>query len=80
MSDNQRNIPQKPDGGNLPAGDTGNASNPSPRDTNMEPAGGNQLIDEKGEKYLREVASIEDMPDPQEQKEADDMLDEESNR
>jgi hypothetical protein len=80
MSDNQRNIPHNPDGGNLPAGDTGNASNPSPRDTSMEPAGGNQLIDEKGEKYLREVASIEDMPDPQEQKEAEDAMDDAANR
>lgn len=80
MSNNQRPIPQKPEDGSMPAGDTGNASNPSPRDTGFEPAGGSQLIDEKGEKYLREVASIEDMPDPQEQKEAEDMMDEESSK
>lgn len=56
-----------------PAG-TGNASNPSPRDEGMEPARSNQLLDEKAEKYLREVASIEDVPDAQEEQEADRTL------
>ena len=36
-----------------------------------------QLIPEKGEEYLREVANIEDMPSPAEDKEADNVLREE---
>lgn len=53
--------------------ETGNASNPSPHDESMEPAG-NQLLDERAEKYLRESASIEDYPDPQDQVEADETF------
>lgn len=36
-----------------------------------------QLISEKGEEYLREVANIEDMPSPAEDAEADNVLREE---
>jgi hypothetical protein len=39
-----------------------------------------QLIPEKGEEYLREVANIEDMPSPAEDKEAEDILREEDKR
>ena len=39
-----------------------------------------QLIPEKGEEYLREVANIEDMPSPKEDKEADNVLRDEENR
>ncbi|ACU61884.1 hypothetical protein [Chitinophaga pinensis] len=46
---------------------TGNASNPSPEQENTP---GEGLIDSKGEKYLKEGANIEDMPDPQEDEEA----------
>ena len=59
----------------LPPADTGNASNPSPRNTEMEPQP-NQLIDKKGENYLREVANIEDEPDAQDQQEADKTFEE----
>ncbi|HVK97867.1 MAG TPA: hypothetical protein VM368_08620, partial [Flavisolibacter sp.] len=52
--------------------DSGNASNPSP-DSDHDTSNNNQLIDEKGEKYLREVASIEDYPDPQDDKDMDDL-------
>jgi hypothetical protein len=55
------NSPSNNDNRNAPG--TGNASNPSP-DNQLKPQA-NQLIDEKGEKYLREVASIEDLPDAQ---------------
>lgn len=54
--------------------DTGNASNPSP-DSGIE-IPKEQLIDEKGEKYLREVASIEDLPDAADQQEAEEQEDE----
>lgn len=57
----------------LPDANTGNASNPSPHDNSMEPIG-NQLLSKKAETYLREAGNIEDEPDPQEQKEADDTL------
>lgn len=36
-----------------------------------------QLIPEKGEEYLREVANIEDMPSPEEDQEAGNTLEEE---
>jgi hypothetical protein len=52
---------------------TGNASNPSARPDQVTPSG-NQLLDGKAEKYLREVASIEDLPDEQDQQEMDDTL------
>jgi hypothetical protein len=55
---------------------TGNASNPSPHD---ESAGANQHLGERAEKYLREVASIEDVPDAQDQEEMDRVLKENSN-
>jgi hypothetical protein len=54
----------------LPGAETGNASNPSPASNSIEPAG-NQVLDEKAEKYLRESANIEDYPDPQDQQDAD---------
>jgi len=56
----------------MPPAQTGNASNPSPRE-GMGPAGGNQLINEKGEKYLREVASPEDYPDARDEQEAESV-------
>ena len=52
---------------------TGNASNPAP-DENLEPQNREALIDEKGEKYLREVSNPEDYPDPQEADEAEDTV------
>lgn len=58
----------------LPKADTGNASNPSPHNKDMEPAGNNQLLGEKAEKYLRESANIEDEPDAQDQKEAEEVF------
>jgi hypothetical protein len=53
---------------------SGNASNPSPRNKDLEPATNNQLLDEKAEKYLRESANIEDEPDAQDQQEADEIF------
>jgi hypothetical protein len=58
----------------LPAADTGNASNPSPHNKEMEPTSSNQLLNEKAEKYLRESANIEDEPDPQDQLDADELF------
>ena len=52
----------------------GNASNPAP---NENTGTGNQLIDEKGEKYFREVASPEDYPDEQDWQEANQVIKEE---
>ena len=56
-----------------PAANTGNASNPSPED-NVSSSAGNQLLNEKAEKYLREVASIEDVPDAADQQEMEETL------
>ena len=61
----------------LPNAETGNASNPTPQDRGLEPQK-NQLIDERGEKYLREVASPEDYPDPQEAADAEKELDDQA--
>lgn len=58
-----------------PAAGSGNASNPSPHNDAVEPAG-NQLLDGRAEKYLREVASIEDVPDAQDQQELDKTIQE----
>ncbi len=74
MATDPKNNPNKPADDKLPAAETGNASNPSPRNEETESSGSHQLLDEKAEKYLREVASIEDVPDPQEQQEADETL------
>lgn len=52
-----------------PKATSGNASNPSPKDQKVATAGTSQLIDPKGEKYLRESANIEDLPDAEEERE-----------
>jgi len=57
----------------MPEADTGNASNPSPHNKEMEPASEDQLLNEKAEKYLRESANIEDEPDAQDQEDAERM-------
>jgi hypothetical protein len=49
--------------------DTGNGSNPSQR-TQAEP-NGNQWLDKKGEKYLREGGNIEDLPDEEDESAAE---------
>jgi hypothetical protein len=61
-------------GQKLPEADTGNASNPSPHNKAMDTVSDNQLLDERSEKYLRESANIEDEPDPQDQQDADETL------
>lgn len=66
-----------PEDGKLPVADTGNASNPTPHEDNMQPAN-HQLLDEKAETYLREGGNIEDMPDPQEELEAEETEEENS--
>ncbi len=52
---------------------SGNASNPSPEQDKFTPSE-SQLIDERGEKYLHEVASIEDYPDAEDQQNMDERL------
>lgn len=68
---------QGPQGNPAPA-ETGNASNPTPGVANGDSLHDNRLLSGEAEKYLREVASIEDVPDPQDQQEMDDTLREES--
>ena len=55
----------------LTIANTGNASNPPPENDVFERPEGSQLLGEKAEKYLREVASIEDLPDAQDQEAMD---------
>lgn len=78
MTPNQKDNYQKPDDSRLPPADTGNASNPTPHQDNMQPEDHHQLLDEKAETYLREAGNIEDMPDPQEELEAEETEEENS--
>ena len=72
MTEEQKKEPSgEPD--QLPVADTGNASNPTPHEGETEPVG-NQVLGKKAEKYLRESANIEDVPDPQEELDADAAL------
>jgi len=71
---NDRNTPGQP--AKMPPAETGNASNPSPHDRRSETAVEQQILNEKAEKYLREVSSIEDEPDAQDQEDMDNMLQE----
>lgn len=69
-----KNTPSaNPEDSGFPAADYGNASNPSPHNEAPE-EGENQLLDKHAEKYLREVASIEDVPDAQDQQEMDETI------
>jgi hypothetical protein len=68
------NEPENEDS-KFPPAPSGNASNPSPQQD--VPAGNNQLLDEKAEKYLRESASIEDLPDEQDWEEANKIIEKE---
>lgn len=63
--------PQEGDAVNI-----GNASNPSPRPDNLEPMSDNQILSEGAEKYLREVASVEDYPDAHDEEAMDETINE----
>ncbi len=70
---NQNNHSETKEEGKFPPTNTGNASNPSPGNE-MEQDHTHQLLDEKAEKYLRESASIEDVPDAQDQQDMDETI------
>ncbi len=72
-TDQQKSSSGKSNSESFSEAQSGNASNPSPQDDRTEPTS-NQLLDEKADKYLREVASIEDMPDAQDQQDMDDTI------
>lgn len=74
MSVTQPGNPTTPHESGGPDPRTGNASNPSPQEGNFASPEGSQLLNEKAEKYLREVASIEDVPDAQDQQDMDETL------
>ena len=74
MSADETTNATGPEEAKVPSFNTGNASNPASDDDSFSPSPGSQLLDEKAEKYLREVASIEDVPDAQDQKEMDETL------
>lgn len=61
MEQDRNNL--QPDDQSQPAVNIGNASNPSPNEDRNEALSDNQILTEGAEKYLREVASIEDYPD-----------------
>jgi hypothetical protein len=75
MTPDPQNQAAQPEGDQMPAADYGNASNPSPH--NEDASAKNQLLDKGAEKYLREVASIEDVPDAQDQQEMDKIFEQE---
>lgn len=72
----QQNDKNKPEQEAFPPANIGNASNPAPDDDANAPEGA-QLIDKRGEKYLREVASPEDYPDEQDWEEANKIIEKE---
>ena len=80
MPNEQTNHSPDPGGSGRPSVNTGNASNPAPQDDSPAPSDGAQLLDEKAEKYLREVASIEDVPDARDQQEMNEVLKKENER
>ena len=67
------NFNQQPDDKN-PSVNIGNASNPAPQPEGNESLSDNQLLSEGAEKYLREVASIEDYPDARDDDEMDKTI------
>ena len=73
MSDEENNHFSHSDGAKLSSVNTGNASNPAPGDKDSLPSG-NQVLGKEAEKYLREVANIEDVPDAADQQEMDDTI------
>ena len=61
----QDNTP--PETGRQESVNTGNASNPSPHNDELTANTDAALLNDKAEKYLREAANIEDLPDAQDQ-------------
>lgn len=59
---------EKPEQAKWPEANTGNASNPTPQTDNKD--NNQQLLGKEAETYLAEGGNIEDMPDPQQEKEA----------
>ena len=74
MSNNLQDNTDKSGEEKISGGNIGNASNPSPYIREDEQSSKNQLLDQKAEKYIRESGNIEDMPDPQEQQDTDEIL------
>jgi hypothetical protein len=60
--------------GKMPPAETGNASNPSPNNEENETPREPKLLNKEAEKYLREVSSIEDAPDAQDEEDMDEAL------
>jgi len=52
----------------------GNASNPAPGTDDRDPSVDQQILPEGAEKYLREVASIEDYPDARDDEEMQEEI------
>ena len=59
---------------NWPQVNIGNASNPSPNDDSTDSSAGDQLLGKQAEKYIREVANIEDVPDASDQEAMDETI------
>lgn len=70
MADKQQGMPANDRPAGEPVPDSGHASNPAP---GSDPGKGNQLLDKKAEKYLRESGNIEDMPDAQDEQAANEQ-------
>ena len=78
MTANKKYTSGETENERLPAADTGNASNPSPPKGN-EYDRNNQLLGKEAEKYLRETASIEDLPDATDQEDMEDSFKKKNN-
>lgn len=71
---------EQPEENKPPTTSTGNASNPPLKDERFEPVQNNQLINERGEKYLRETASLEDYPDAQDDQDMNKAIKQENKK
>ncbi|HEY0057642.1 MAG TPA: hypothetical protein VGB56_00820 [Flavisolibacter sp.] len=62
---------------NEPSGPPGNAANPL-ADNGTAPNGPEGLLDQRADKYIREVAPIEDYPDDQDQQDMEQVIKEQA--
>jgi hypothetical protein len=72
---NKENLGSRDKNDQARTANTGNASNPSPGNHPAENSVDEQLLDKNAEKYLRESANIEDVPDANDQQEMENQLD-----
>ena len=69
---NTKQSNKPPEAAHQESVDTGNASNPSPHNDELTANTDAALLNERAEKYLREAANIEDLPDAQDERDMEE--------